>query len=199
MNQTTALLIALVVAAVAIFGIFSLSHREEPATVSESTLIATDTPYLIATTSTEQEEQSTTTAPASVPKKPAASTTAITPDNVLAAVNAARRANGLKPLVRNSKLTDAAIAHLADMVAENYFSHDLPQGGDYNVYVDEFGYPRWWSGENLGRGFGTINDLFDAWMASAPHRANILKPEYTDTGIAVGGGVVVEIFGSTGS
>ena len=40
-----------------------------------------------------------------------------------------------------------------------------------------------WAGENLARHYGTPQQMFDAWMASSGHRANILRPEFTSIGI----------------
>jgi uncharacterized protein YkwD len=46
-------------------------------------------------------------------------------------------------------------------------------------------YPGGWShwGENIAMGFGSSVSVFNAWMASPGHRANILKAAYTQMGI----------------
>jgi uncharacterized protein YkwD len=46
-------------------------------------------------------------------------------------------------------------------------------------------YPGGWSywGENIAMGFGSSASVFNAWMASPGHRANILKAAYTQMGI----------------
>lgn len=48
--------------------------------------------------------------------------------------------------------------------------------------------PCWYFGENVGvvrGGDGALRRIFDAFMDSAPHRANILNPEFRRVGIGV--------------
>ena len=40
-------------------------------------------------------------------------------------------------------------------------------------------------GENIGRGYPEPPGIHAAWMGSGSHRDNILKPAYTQVGIAV--------------
>lgn len=54
-----------------------------------------------------------------------------------------------------------------------------------DALVHSHGYP-WWHawGENVGQG-PSISDLFQAFMRSTEHRANILNPTYTRGGIGL--------------
>ena len=50
-------------------------------------------------------------------------------------------------------------------------------------------------GENLAKGFKSPNAAVDGLLHSPPHRANILKRDYTQVGIGEACGVVVQFFG----
>ncbi len=147
---------------------------------------------------------STSTAPSPKHEKPAPVSytmtsvldSKITSQNVFDLVNNQRIAAGLKPLRVNDELTDAAKMHAEDMVLHGYFAHTTSDGKNYNEYIDASGYVRAWSGENLAQKFDTVQEVVDGWMASPGHKANILKPEYTDTGIWIANGIVVQIFAS---
>ncbi len=52
----------------------------------------------------------------------------ITADKVIALTNESRAQKGESVLVVNSKLSRAAEAKAADMIANNYFSHTSPAG-----------------------------------------------------------------------
>jgi uncharacterized protein YkwD len=43
------------------------------------------------------------------------------------------------------------------------------------------GFTRW--GENIAHGYGSGVSVFNAWMGSAGHRANILNPAFTNMGL----------------
>jgi len=128
----------------------------------------------------------------------------LTVSGVLARTNAERKAQSQGDLALNAKLTTAATAKLQDMFAKQYFAHVSPQGKEPSDWVDEAGYTYKLTGENLALGdFSSDADLVAAWMNSPGHRANILKPEYTEIGVAVGKGMfegremwlAVQVFG----
>lgn len=123
---------------------------------------------------------------------------------VLTGTNSERGNTGALPLSLNAKLTAAAEAKLADMFAKQYFDHIAPDGTVPSDWVTRAGYAYKLTGENLALGdFSGDNDLILAWMNSPGHRANILKPDYTEIGIAVGKGMfngretwlAVQVFG----
>jgi len=99
--------------------------------------------------------------------------------------NSARTRNGLGALTVNAKLTSAATAKAQDMLANQYFAHTSPQGKTPWDFIKGAGYNYSYAGENLAIGYTDANELFNAWMASATHRQNILNPNFREIGIAV--------------
>lgn len=126
---------------------------------------------------------------------------------LLGDTNAERIANDAKPLKTNSKLIAAAQAKANDMATRNYWSHDTPDGNPPWDFVTSFGYSYQKVGENLAAGFRDEASAVDAWMASPPHRHNLLDPAYSEVGFgfannpnytAAGGGpmtIVVAFYG----
>jgi uncharacterized protein YkwD len=115
------------------------------------------------------------------------------------------RVNHNQPVLRyNSQLRDAAMAKAADILEKDYFEHTSPQGKTPWVFIDQAGYSYLRAGENLAIDFKDSNDVVPAWMKSPTHRANILKDDYEEVGIAAVTGdynghkttVVVQMFGS---
>jgi uncharacterized protein YkwD len=109
---------------------------------------------------------------------------------VLVGINAIRVQHELAPLTLSAALSDAAQAHSADMVANGYFSHDSLDGAPFWQRIERY-YPvassRSWSvGENLLWTSGTSvapGAVVADWMASPPHRENILNPGWRQIGI----------------
>jgi|SRR3989344_2059781 len=118
--------------------------------------------------------------------------------------NQKRIENGLKPLLSDPELSEAASKKADDMFAKNYWAHNSPTGATPWVFIKESGYNYVYAGENLAKGFNSSGDIVNAWMASSTHRANILSENYTDVGFSVKSGqlngeqtfLVVQEFGS---
>jgi uncharacterized protein YkwD len=110
----------------------------------------------------------------------------------LCLINQQRSAAGLAPLRENAALDAAAQAHSDDMVSGNYFDHDSPSGADPLSRVVAAGFATVARvldlGENIAAGadsLATPDATIANWMASAPHRANILDPTFKQTGIGI--------------
>ncbi len=160
------------------------------------------TRHTTAVFSINQEKKVTTPPPvASSPTLPQLRT------QILSMVNTERLKEGLKPLVYNQQLEESAERYAEKMATEGFFGHVSPQG---EVLKDRIGATGYYSlafspdcgcvkgftlGENLGRGQTTAKEVVDAWMASKEHRAAILNPDYSDTGIGVASGIWVQHFG----
>lgn len=99
--------------------------------------------------------------------------------------NIQRNDNGLGSLNLNSQLDSAAQAKANDMVAQNYWSHDTPEGQTPWTFITAAGYNYQTAGENLAYGFDNSNDTITGWMNSPEHRANILNTTYQDVGFGV--------------
>ncbi len=120
-------------------------------------------------------------------------------------VNKSRSELGFGELSVNKELQKAAEAKAADMAKNGYFSHVSPQGVAPWFWMEKSGYDYYYAGENLARGFIDANSVFDAWMRSRTHRANILNPNYNDIGVAVVSteisgkktNIIVQMFGSS--
>lgn len=109
---------------------------------------------------------------------------------VIELVNVEREARNLHPLSYNQELTVAARLHSQDMGDRNYFNHTTPDGTKFNERIVDAGYDYRNCGENIAAGYATPAAVFDGWMESDGHRANILDPDYCDIGVgyaAVGG------------
>lgn len=128
--------------------------------------------------------------------------------DVILETNNQRKANGLGPLVENSKLDAAADYKMRDMFARQYFDHYAPdQTSGVPELLGKFNYRYMTAGENLARGnFKNANELVSLWMASPGHRANILNSSFREIGVADGYDVfqgrwtiiAVQIFGTRG-
>ena len=95
--------------------------------------------------------------------------------HILNATNQARAQQGLPPVVMNSSLNTVAQNCSAQQATNNTMAH-----------CDGFqnNYPAGWyaAGENVAYGY-SYTQVFDAWMNSSGHRANILSGSFTDLGI----------------
>lgn len=118
-------------------------------------------------------------------------------------VNQTRKSLGLVPLKENQKLNQAARMKAENMVANNYFAHTSPTGISPWFWFTKAGYNYKYAGENLAIGFFDSQEVYQAWLNSASHKANIINPNYTEVGTAVLNGfgpnntvVVVQEFGT---
>lgn len=97
---------------------------------------------------------------------------------LLGMLNQARAGEGLPPLEANDALRGIARRQAQVMVSAGQISHTQ----DLHQQVNATGLP--WSslGENVGSG-PTTESVHEALMASPPHRANILNPQFRLIGI----------------
>jgi uncharacterized protein YkwD len=109
-------------------------------------------------------------------------------------LNRERTERGLPALRENPLLTAASLAHSQDMVERRYFEHTTPDGRDVRARLRAVGYSRGVSastGENIAYGFGaksTPAAIVAIWMNSPSHRADILRPAFTEIGIGIAAG-----------
>ena len=99
-------------------------------------------------------------------------------------VNADRAQAGLAPLELDHRLTEIARKHTEKMVERRALSHQFPDEPDVRHRVISSGLRFDISGENVA--FDRDADSAeDSLMHSPPHRANILRPEFTVIGVGV--------------
>ncbi|HET9721449.1 MAG TPA: CAP domain-containing protein [Candidatus Saccharimonadales bacterium] len=108
--------------------------------------------------------------------------TSMSINQLLADTNAQRVSNGVAPLSLNDKLDAAAQANADDMAARNYWSHYTPEGSPPWTWVTDQSYSYQKLGQNLAAGFSDEQATINGWMASAPHRENLLDSAFSDVG-----------------
>ena len=114
---------------------------------------------------------------------------AIIQSEIISLTNAERAQNKVAALKESPLLDRSAQAKADDMAERGYFAHKDPQGREPWVWIQEAGYDYQYAGENLAVRFVDSQDVVAGWMASPTHRANIIKPSYTDIGVGIAQGV----------
>lgn len=99
-------------------------------------------------------------------------------------VNQKRQAHGLNELTYNADLAGSAMIHAMDLSMCNYFAHDSLDGTSFFERCADQGYEGTCTGENIGGGQESAQEVFEAWMESPGHRENILYPHHEEMGVA---------------
>ena len=116
-------------------------------------------------------------------------------DQVIEQVNAERASYGLPALVKNDKLTVAALGHATRMAELGFFSHQDPETGSMPWdRAAAAGYSYVMIAENLAGGYPTVDMVVNGWMNSPGHCFNILLPGISETGVAIYRGGPVGIY-----
>jgi uncharacterized protein YkwD len=111
--------------------------------------------------------------------------------SILCLLNKERTQRGLPALRQNPLLDAASLEHSRDMVRERYFEHTAKDGRTVADRLRSLGYRHGFTasvGENIAYGVGpksTPASIMSAWMHSPPHRADILRPAFTEIGIGI--------------
>lgn len=126
---------------------------------------------------------------------------------IAGAINAQRRAHGLRPLRRSRALRRAANAHSGAMLRGDFFAHDSAGGASFATRLRRF--TRFGTlGETLATvplcGRPQAEQVVQRWMQSPPHRAVLLSSSFRYVGVgaqqgSLGGGhtcVVTADFGA---
>lgn len=112
----------------------------------------------------------------------------------LCLLNEERAAEHLHLLRANAALARLASSYAADMVQRQFFAHVTPGGITITQRLAMIGYDWQDCGENLAWGqaeLSTPAQIFNAWMHSPPHRADILDPTFREVGVGVAPGAPV--------
>lgn len=102
-------------------------------------------------------------------------------NEVVRLVNRLRAAHGHGPLRKAPRLRRSALSRAGYLERRHVFSH-----AGWFAAIRRTGYVRWKSshvGENIAEGFDTAEAVVAAWMASPPHRENILRPTFKAIGV----------------
>ncbi len=103
--------------------------------------------------------------------------------------NEARKAAGLSELAWDDAAYRAARGHARDMLERGYFDHVTPEGLGPAERMWAAGVLEVVVGENLAYYAGVPREeaaarVVEDWLASPPHRKNLLFPDFTHVGIA---------------
>ncbi|MGH0458665.1 CAP domain-containing protein [Bacillus paranthracis] len=102
---------------------------------------------------------------------------------VVELTNAERAKQGLPALKIDTELSKVARTKSEDMQKNNYFDHNSPTYGSPFDMMKKFGISYTSAGENIAQGQRTPEEVVQAWMNSAGHRANILNNGFTHIGV----------------
>ena len=99
--------------------------------------------------------------------------------------NRQRAQRELPRLCVHPALLKAAEDHSEDMIRRDYFSHDTKGKNESACErVRRYGYRYRLCGENIGS-YPSPESMFEAWMGSPGHKANILNGKFREFGIGV--------------
>ncbi len=103
----------------------------------------------------------------------------------VADLNTYRRANGLKPVSLNAKLSKASQVHAEDLAKHGIISHTGTDGSGHGDRVQRQGYYFSIAAENVATGQKSWEKVFKAWQDSPGHNENLLRADVTEFGIAL--------------
>ena len=104
---------------------------------------------------------------------------------IVRVMNTVRATNGAPPLRIGRALSRAARAHSVDMARRGYFDH-----GPFVQRLRRFGVRAPYIGENLASGTKPLSaaGIVRMWIASPPHRENLLDRDFRLVGVGLAGG-----------
>ncbi|ORX76457.1 SCP-domain-containing protein [Basidiobolus meristosporus CBS 931.73] len=100
---------------------------------------------------------------------------------MLELVNRQRQLNGKTALKLDNRLVLSAQKHTDYQARVGQMTHDEP-GRPLSTRVSETGFKWRALGENVAKGYGSIDAVMKGWMNSPGHRSNILSSQYTHFG-----------------
>lgn len=112
---------------------------------------------------------------------------------LFADVNTTRMQQGLRPLVRDTRLSRFALAVANRMAQLHYFGHTDPHGVTFTDRLRSAGYRFRFAAENMAFDQDEAH-AHAAFLSSPPHYANIVDPHPRRLGVAVVAAGEGEIF-----
>ena len=107
---------------------------------------------------------------------------------IIARTNQIRAEAGLPALVVNQSLAISAVNKANDMATKGYFAHANPDGQRMGYWIGATGYVYSLAGENLAKGYSSLDRLMNAWVTSPSHYKNLVEPKFTQIGIGMAEG-----------
>ena len=103
----------------------------------------------------------------------------------LAEINTFRRANGVRPLVLDARLSRAAAVQSKDQAKRRRIGHSGSDGSTPKDRTNRAGYRAKIASENVASGQKSFSDAMYYWKRSSGHRRNLLRPNVTAAGVAM--------------
>jgi uncharacterized protein YkwD len=103
---------------------------------------------------------------------------------MLARINGVRRRAGMPALVASPLLDRVSQEHADDMLERSYSAHESLEGAGPSERARAAGYPSG-IGENIVEQRYSVNEALEAWLASPPHRRNLLDPDCRELGLGL--------------
>lgn len=104
---------------------------------------------------------------------------------LISLTNKARQDAGVGELSFSYQLGQAAQGYAEDLATQNFFGHTGKDGSTLVSRIEATGYELAAAGENLAAGQSTASSVFQEWMNSPGHRANILQADFTEVGFGL--------------
>lgn len=95
-------------------------------------------------------------------------------DYTVSLVNEYRRDSGLQPLTQVDELERSAYKKTIDMMKNDYFAHDRPDGTEFSAVIYQYNPNAERVGENLARCYEDEKATLEAWKKSEAHNKNML-------------------------
>lgn len=173
------ILVMLITTGIVVGGLYLFAHPlTESTSRYDSVAVATPTP----------EPAATLIPTAATMPVLGSSTETIEPfstDKLYSLINAYRRENKLSILKIHPLLEKSARDKLTDMLEQQYWTHEDPQGRPSWYLLETAGYHYERAGENISTSLNSPWQVFTAWRESPLHDKELIEPAYEHMGIAV--------------
>ena len=104
---------------------------------------------------------------------------------IIELTNVVRAKHNLPALKNAAALVRSSANRASDMAEKEYFDHISPTSKNFRAFLTDAGYEYLSAGENLAMGFLDAESVVSAWEKSSSHYANLVDPEYKDTGVGL--------------
>ena len=111
-------------------------------------------------------------------------------DEIISRVNLIRSVEGLPILNTDNRLMSSALDKATDMDINDYFNHAGLNDLRMFYWINGADYSYDFAGENLAKGFTSVDRLINAWVSSPTHYQNIINPKFKDIGVGIMPGVL---------
>ncbi len=102
-----------------------------------------------------------------------------------AKLNKIRRKHWLSEFRQDVRLQKAAQDYADLMGSRGLYGHEIGPGTDFKTRIFAVNFKES-SGENIGVGYGSVDEALLGWLDSPGHRKNMLKSRYSLAGLAYG-------------